>query len=157
MDRRLRGVIGTTLTWGALGAVLGLPVYVAVMRPWPLGAIRWERFLTTLVTWEGAAVLWGLACGLSFAFALLAIERRRQRQLTPLRVATWGALAGGWFPAALTFGAIFAGGDPLYFGGIVTASALTGAIWARTSIALARRAPMRANASDGELLRERAL
>jgi hypothetical protein len=157
MDRRLRGLIGTTLTWGVLGAVLGLPVFVAVMRPWPLSAIRWERFLTLLAVWEGASVLWGLACGLCFAFALLAVERRQRQQLTPTRVAAWGALAGAFFPAVITFGALFGGGDPFYFGGIVAASALTGGIWARMSVALARRAPTLAGADDGELLREHAL
>lgn len=153
MNRQLRGVVGMTLTWGAVGAVVGVPVYLAVMRPWPLSAMRWERFFSTFVAWEGAAVLWGLACGLSFAFALLAVERRQQRQLHPARVAAWGAIAGGWFPAALTFGAIFAGGDPLYFGGIVAASALTGALWARMSVALARRAPLGSTAGqvDGQL------
>jgi hypothetical protein len=157
MDRRLRGLIGTTLTWGALGALLGLPVYLAVMRPWPLSDVRWERLLTTLAAWEGASFLWGLACGLAFAFALLAVERRQRQQLTPTRVAVWGALAGAFFPAVVTFGALFGGGDPFYFGGIVAASALTGGIWARMSVALARRAPALAGADEGELLQERAL
>ena len=159
MYRRLRGLIGTTLTWGVLGAIVGFPVYLslALMGPWHVSAIRWERELTKLAAWEGMSFLWGLACGLAFALALLAVERRQRQQLAPTRVAAWGALAGGLFPLAVTAHALLSSGDPLYFGGIVAASSLTGAIWARTSVALARQAPPVAAAGETELLRERAL
>jgi hypothetical protein len=158
MYRRLRGLLGTTLTWGVLGAIVGFPVYLslALMGPWPVNAIRWERELTKLAAWEGMSFLWGLACGLAFAVVLLLVERRQRKQLAPTRVAAWGALAGGLFPAAVTFGALFGGGDPFYFGGIVAASSLTGAIWARMSVAIARRAPT-LRIGETELLAERAL
>ena len=36
--RRLRGLVGTALIWGAIGAVVGVGAFVAVFRPWPLNA-----------------------------------------------------------------------------------------------------------------------
>jgi len=140
--RKVRGLVGTALTWGALGAVVGIPVYIFAMRAWNFTPAHWRRLLTTFTVWEGMSFAWGVACGLAFGLALLALERRRPlHQLTPSRVAAWGAVAGALFPAALTFRAILGGGDPFYFGGIIAASGLTGAIWARLSVAIANRAP----------------
>jgi hypothetical protein len=140
--RRLKGLLGTALTWGVVGALAGVPVFVAIMRPWPLSLVRWDRFLSLFAKWEGMSALWGVICGLLFGLALLALERKnRLHELTPTRVAAWGAIAGGLFPAALTIRPLLGGANPFYFGGIILASALTGAIWARMSVALARRVP----------------
>ena len=140
MLRRIRGLVGTALTWGAMGAVVGVGAFVGVMRPWPISAIRWEPFLTRFALWEGMSITWGLACGLAFALVFLALERSRGlQQLSPTRVTAWGALAGAVFPALLSVRPLLGGASVAYFGGIVLASALAGAIWARMSVALARR------------------
>ena len=142
LTRRIRGTIGTALTWGVFGAIVGIPTFVAVMRPWPLSAIRWERFLKLFAFWEGASTLWGFVCGLAFAFVFLAFERTRGlHQLSRTRVAAWGALAGAAFPALLFVRPLLDGASVPYFGGIILASGLAGAIWARMTVALARRAP----------------
>ena len=142
LTRRIRGLLGMALTWGVLGAVVGIPLYAVVFRVWNFTPAHTRRLLTTFTLWEGLSFTWGVACGLSFGIVLLALERRRPlHQLTPARVAAWGAVAGALFPAAITSRAILGGGDPFYFGGIIAASALTGAVWARMSVAIARRAP----------------
>ena len=148
MLRRIRGLVGTALTWGAIGAVVGVGAFVVVSRPWPISAIRWERFLTQFARWEGASALWGIACGLAFSLVFLALERSRGlQQLSLNRVTAWGALAGAVFPALLSVRPLLGGASIAYFGGIVLASALAGAIWARLSVALARRAPVSETAS----------
>jgi hypothetical protein len=112
------------------------------MRAWNFSPANWRRLLTTFTAWEGLSFTWGVACGLVFGLALLALERKRPlHQLAPLRVAALGAVAGALFPAAITSRAILGGADPFYFGGIIAASALTGAIWARMSVAIAKRTP----------------
>jgi hypothetical protein len=36
--RRMRGLVGTALIWGGIGALVGVGAFVAVFRPWPLNA-----------------------------------------------------------------------------------------------------------------------
>jgi hypothetical protein len=139
LSRRIRGLVGTALTWGGIGALIGLPAFIVVMRPWPLSDIRWQRFFDLLARWETVAFVWGAAGGLVFAIAFLALERsRRLSQLSLARVAVWGALAGGALPAILV-GPGLTGSNPAYYGAIIGAGALCGAIWARMSLAIARR------------------
>jgi hypothetical protein len=63
--RRLRGLVGTALTWGAIGAAVGVGAFVVIFHPWPLSEVRWERTLTMFAVWEGVSFLWGVACGLA--------------------------------------------------------------------------------------------
>lgn len=138
--RLLRGLLGTALTWGVIGAVVGVPTYVVVMRPWPLSDMNWQRMLTTFGAWEGASFLWGLATGLTFGLVIAALERsRRLQQLEPSRVALWGAVAGAAFPSVLAIAPLMSGASAVYFGLIIAASAVTGAVWAHASLKIARR------------------
>ena len=151
LARRIRGLVGTVLTWGVIGALIGIPTFVVVMQPWPLSAVRWERFLRLFSIWETVAFAWGAAGGLAFALAFIALERsRRLSQLSLTRVAVWGALAGAALPAFLVGRHLF-GSNPAYFGAIIVAGSLGGAIWARIALAIARRAPTEAGT---ELLSE---
>lgn len=146
LARRIRGLVGTALTWGVIGALIGIPAFIVVMRPWPLSAVRWERFIRLFSMWEVAAFAWGAAGGLAFALAFIALERsRRLSQLSLTRVAVWGALAGAVLPAILV-GRQLVGSNPAYYGAIIAAGALGGAIWARIALAIARRAPAEAEA-----------
>jgi hypothetical protein len=139
--RRIRGLVGTAITWGVIGALVGIPAYIVAMRPWPLSAIRWQRLWTTFAMWEAVAVVWGIAGGLAFGFAVMALARtRRLSQLSLTRVAALGALGGGLLPAVLVWPNLL-GSNSAYFGAIIGAGALGGAIWARMSPAIARRAP----------------
>jgi hypothetical protein len=140
VSRRIRGLVGTAITWGGIGALVGVPAFVAVMRPWPLNAIRWQRFAGLFAKWEAVAIVWGIAGGLTFALAFIALERsRRISQLSLKRVAAWGALAGAALPAILVW-PLLGGPHPVYYGAIIVAGSLGGAVWARMSLVLARRA-----------------
>jgi hypothetical protein len=140
--RRVRGLVGTALTWGGVGALVGVGAFLAVFRPWPVNASTWVRTMELFVKWEGASVVWGVASGLAFGLVILMLERSRHwPQLSSARISAWGALAGGLFPALLSVGPLLGGASATYFGLIVGASTLAGAAWARASFAIARRAP----------------
>lgn len=140
--RRLRGLIGTALTWGGIGAVVGVGAFIAVFRPWPLNADTLPRALQLFAKWEAASVVWGIATGLTFGLVILALERTsRWPDLSRARITAWGAIAGGLFPALLSIRPLLAGASPVYFGLIIAGSALAGAAWARASFTLARRLP----------------
>ena len=142
VKRRVRGLLGTALIWGGIGAVVGLPVFVAVFRPWHVDAATLPRALQLFAKWETASLLWGIATGLTFGLVILALERTRRRpELSTARITAWGAIAGGLFPALLSIRPLMAGASVLYFAPIIAGSALAGALWARASFALARRAP----------------
>ena len=147
LRRKLRGLLGTALTWGAVGAIVGFGMFLARYRTWPTAAIHWERTLMLFGVWESLAVLWGVASGVAFGLALWAGERRGIQQLSARRITLWGALGGAAFPFLIYGGLMISHGVsnlPL-FGTITGISALLGAAWARTSFALARRLP---NAGD---------
>ena len=142
--RRVRGLVGTALTWGGIGALVGFGAFVAVFRPWPLSAASLPRAIQLFAKWEGAAFIWGVASGLAFGLIILALERtRRWAQLSPARISAWGALAGGLLPALLSVRPLLGGASATYFGLIIGASTLAGAAWARASFAMARRVPDR--------------
>ncbi|MEO5826861.1 MAG: hypothetical protein ABIR59_13305 [Gemmatimonadales bacterium] len=138
--RRIRGLLGTAITWGGIGSLVGLVAFVVIMRPWLLRALRWDLTSRQLGEWEAASVLWGSACGVAFGVAIIALERtRRLHQLTLHRVTAWGALAGALVPTLLSIRPIMAGAGLSYFGAIIGASALAGALWARFALVIARR------------------
>jgi hypothetical protein len=142
LKRRIRGVVGTALMWGGIGAVLGIGVFVAVFRPWRPSVISWQRALTFIAQWEATSILWGVACGTSFALVMIALERRRQlRELSAGRITAWGAIGGALSPTMLSILPLRSGASPIYFGLIIGASAIAGALWARASFAIARRLP----------------
>jgi hypothetical protein len=140
--RRVRGLVGTALIWGGIGALVGVGAFVAVFRPWPLNAETLPRALQLFAKWEAASLLWGVATGLTFGLVILALERtRRWSELSTARITTWGAVAGSLFPALLSIRPLMSGSSAVYFGLIIGGSALAGALWARASFALARRIP----------------
>ena len=91
--RKLRGILGTGLIWGLPGAVVGAigGVVASVFGGGPL--------LGSMVT--GCVLVGGsfFLLGTSFAAALtLAEGRRTLNELSPMRAALWGGLAGGVLP-----------------------------------------------------------
>jgi len=140
--RRIRGLVGTALMWGVVGAAVGVGAFLIRYRPWPPSAIHWSRALVVFGMWESAAAMWGIACGLAFGLVLLASERTRHfSQLSTRRVTLWGALAGAAFPMLISIRPILSGASVMFFGMIVGASAVAGALWARGTMAIARRVP----------------
>jgi hypothetical protein len=111
--RRLRGIMGTALLWGApwafiLGTVAAAAALVLRANLGPLRAFT-QGALTGLS--------WGLAAGALFGSALMLAEQRRGfAGLTRARGALWGTLAGIWFPALIGL-AVGPNSLPLMVGG----------------------------------------
>jgi len=132
--RRLRGIIGTGITW-AVGWAGGYSV-VSVVIGAPLSGLG-------AVALAGA--IFGFIAGGSFAVILSITERRRAfDQLSLWRVAVWGGLGGMALPLFFAPRLIGAG-FPLHL--LLTTyliplavSGLMGAGFATGSVALARRA-----------------
>ena len=97
--RLARGLFGTALTWGAVGAFIGAAMFVARYRPWPVSAMHGERFFRLLGAFLGGGALWGAVCGVAFGVAVWRLGRRGSlEQVSTRRVMLWGALAGAAFP-----------------------------------------------------------
>lgn len=90
--RRLRGMIGTGLTWAVAWALFGLGVGVAsVLLPWLPWAPIFEVFDAPLP----ALAVPGFVAGMLFSLVLGAAARARQlRELSVRQFAIWGALGG---------------------------------------------------------------
>jgi hypothetical protein len=138
--RRLRGLLGVGVTWGALwggiGAGIGVIVSLATGQPWALSVVDWALGMC----------LYGLVSGFGFG-ALLALRegRRTLFELSLPRSAVWGIL--GALAVPLLFGALgtFEPGTTAMdvLGAILVTGALGGA-FAPASIAAARRAELSA-------------
>ena len=150
MLRRLRGLIGTALTWGVVGVACSVVLFLSNYKAWPIDAVHWQRSLTILAGFLAGGALWGGASGVAFGLVLLSAVRRRGYQyLSSSRITAWGAIAGAAFPLLLYTPILLQGAQnvlPLY--ALVTGvSAIAGAVCARVSYALAQRAPVEASES----------
>jgi hypothetical protein len=145
IGQRIRGLLGTTVTWSAVGACFGAVGFLVRFRPWPLTVVRWERLLVNLAAFMGVGALWGAVCGLAFGLAVWHLGRRWSLQsVSATRVTVWGAIAGAAFPVLLyTPVVVFRGAYGLipFYGMLAGLSALVGAGCARAVFAVARRAP----------------
>ena len=144
--RRIRGLLGTALTWGAVGALVGALIFTVRYQPWSTPPERWERAIRLLGMFLGAGGLWGAACGLAFGVVLLVAARRhRFDQLSAARFMLWGAVAGAAFPLAIYTPIVLTRGGlsaiPLY-STLTLISALLGAGFGRVVFAIAKRAPI---------------
>jgi hypothetical protein len=93
--RRLRGALGTGLTWaagwGVLGAVHGL--VLGIFKPW-----QWEFYNPILTTARGYAIA-GLIAGTGFGALLMALDRGKTLgALSYRRFGAWGAAGGALVP-----------------------------------------------------------
>ncbi|MCA9764297.1 MAG: hypothetical protein KC544_14350 [Gemmatimonadetes bacterium] len=143
--QRIRGLIGTTLTWGVVGALIGALVFVVRSPPWTWGGSDLAHIARFLGMFSGAGALWGGACGLAFGLVVLALGRRQRfDQLSSRRFVLWGAVGGAAFPLVIYAPIILLRGAvemiPLY-GGLTIISAVLGAGFARLVLSAARRAP----------------
>jgi hypothetical protein len=143
--QRIRGLLGTTITWGAVGALVGGVMFFARYQPWRVAPQFWARELQLTVMFLSGGALWGSACGFAFGAVIWATARHRTvAQLSSRQFLRWGAFAGAVFPLVLytpivvfrgAFGAV-----PL-FGTLTVISALLGAGVGRVVFSLVKRAP----------------
>ena len=129
--RRLRGVIGLSLTWGAVWATLFVTIFLVIAALDPRSIDQGETLSLGAVI--GAA--YGFVTGVSFSTLLLIAERGRKLRDIPLtRVALWGAIAAAVMPLV----SIPADNRMIYFMSPIGAALAVG------MMALARRAERRA-------------
>ena len=142
--KRIRGVLGTALTWAAawsgLGTILwGVPYLVGGS---PFGVVA--GLFTFAVTFG----VMGFIGGAAFSTVLGIAEGRRSfDEMSLPRFAAWGAVGGGLMSVLM-----FAAGSGVNLGsaGMIGAIALMGAGSAAGSLALARRAEDRELLEAGE-------
>jgi hypothetical protein len=133
--RRLRGIIGTGLTWA-----VGFAAFNSIVALFQGGG--WESFL-------GATIIggfFGLVLGSGFASILSLTERHRTlRELSLPRVGLWGAIGGFLFTVAFNL----AFGGTIYWGAVLTV-ALFSAGFSSGSVALAKRSDAKVIEGDDE-------
>ncbi len=96
--RKLRGALGTAVTWAVGWAVSGLVLFSLPLWLWGNRGFFWDtlRPLTVLAAFSGFTI------GMVFSVVLGTVHRRRRlSELRPLRMALWGAGAGVLVPLAL--------------------------------------------------------
>ena len=147
--RRLRGLLGVGLTWGALWSVIGAGVgaVLGVVAPeiWGWSARVFE--------WTVGMGLYGLVSGFGFGSLLFLREGGRTLFDVPLRrAAFWGVAGAAAVP--LLFGALGmfeAGTTMVEVLGAILVTGVLGGTFAPAAIAIARRAELRA-AQESKLL-----
>lgn len=137
--RRLRGALGTGLTWaggwGVLGAIHG--AVIGAIKPW-----QWDLYNPVTTTAFGYAIA-GLVAGTGFGALLAVLDRRTTiAHLSRVRVAIWGAAGGALVPVVvhLTRGLTSSAG----WGDVALTASVTGLLGAASALAtlkLARRTP----------------
>ena len=127
--RRLRGLVGISLTWAVLWVPLGwlASVVDAVARGRPVEALFWSDVRTLMTI--------GAICGFLFGMVLAAAAKRKTfEQLTLGRTALWGVAAGMVIPGVF---AVF-NGIGAALSGVIGYGAVC-AVAAMTTLAVAKR------------------
>jgi hypothetical protein len=140
--RRVRGLLGVGITWGALWGAIGAGIGLVI------GLLRPELSTVTgsMVDWALGMGLYGLVSGIGFG-ALLSLREGRKTlaDLSLGRVALWGVLGSAAVP--LLFGALGAfelGTTALDVIGAMLVTAGLGGTFAPAAVAIARRAALTA-------------
>ena len=142
LARKLRGLLGVGLTWGALWSVIGAGVGAAlgVLAPDLWG---WSA---RVLEWTVGMGLYGLVSGFGFGSLLSLREGRRSVFDVPLRrAAIWGVAGAAAVP--LLFGALGMfepGTTTLEILRAILVTGVLGGTFAPAAIAVARRAELRA-------------
>jgi hypothetical protein len=145
VGRRLRGIFGMGSLWAlSWGAVFGaINAVGATVIGEPLAGVLTAALINGVL---GGAFL-GFLIGSLFGAILVRAERGRGvSSLSLIRFATWGALAGGAFSAAIAVlpGSTLRPSVPIAIG----LMSVIGAVSAAASLALARLGVSQADASD---------
>jgi len=149
MFRRIRGLLGTGVTWGTLWAGIGAAVgaVIGFISPelWAVG--------NPVLDWAVGMGLYGLVSGIGFGTVLTLTEGRHTlRDLSLPRVAVWGVLGSAAVP--VLFGALGMFPMSTTAWDVIQAMLLTsvlGGTFAPGAVAIARRAELSAG-EEPELL-----
>ena len=148
--RRLRGAVGTGLTWAVIWVLAGLLIGVASkLVPGPL-----DFFFEVFDAPLPAIAMPGFIGGVLFSIVLgIAARRRRFSELSLTRFAAWGAL-GGLLMTLLPFAMVAVGLasthgakeiNPLKITAVMSILVVLSAASATASLLIARRAERRAS------------
>ena len=149
--RRIRGLLGVGLTWGALwsaiGAGIGLVIGIVAPEVW-----GWTN---PILEWTIGMGLYGTVSGVGFG-SLLALREGRKTifDVSLRRAAILGVLGAAAVP--LLFGALGTfevGTTTAEVLGAILVTGFLGGMFAPAAIAIARRAELRA-VGEGQLLKE---
>ena len=127
--RKLRGMLGMGITW-AVGWTL-----VMFMIGTIIGIVDPDSIDPGEEPWRMAGIISfvGFLSGTAFAAIFASAERRRKiRELSVLRSAFWGALGGAVLPLLTSMN-----------DSVLTTTMPLGALFAATTVAIARRAALR--------------
>ena len=145
--RRLRGLAGVGVTWGALWAGIGAGIGLIV------GMVNPDTWLWTnpILEWAFGMGLYGFVSGVGFGILLSLKEgRKRLFDLSLGRVALWGVLGSAAVPLLFgTLGFFEAGTTAVDIIEAILVTGFLGGTFAPGAIAIARRAELQA----GEELR----
>ena len=145
--RRIRGIVGTALTWATGWGILGAVVNAVALLVTGVPSGAPVAYMLTMAALFLAT--YGFIAGVVFSLVLLAAERRRTlHQLTLPRMAAWGGL-GGVLMAAVPVAAM---GLTSLTGVFLLMSGLLGTGSAAASLSIARRGQI-AGATDFGALR----
>lgn len=148
--RRLRGLAGVGVTWGAMwagiGAGIGLILGMVDPEAW-----RWTN---PILEWAFGMGVYGFVSGAGFG-TLLSLKEGRKRlfELSLGRVALWGLLGSAAVPALMGTLGLLPSGTPVVE--IIQAMFVTGFLggtFAPGSIAIARRAQLKPGEELGLLM-----
>ena len=88
--RKLRGALGTALIWALGWGAIGFVVIAVLLLAVGSRDFYWE----TVIAFSLSSALSGLVAGATFSLVLGTLYRRRHlSELSPLRMALWGAAA----------------------------------------------------------------
>jgi hypothetical protein len=139
IGRRVRGVLGMALLWGASWALVGLTIVSVALRFVPARTyLPRDIVLQNTLGWG----VFGAISGAVFAIALSLAERRARSldALSAERVSAWGAIGGAVLPLAmLPVWAVILPAAVRPGLVIVTLGGVLGAASATASLRLARR------------------
>ena len=127
--RKLRGMLGVGITWAVGWALVIFAIGTVI------GVVDPDSIDPGEEPWRMAGVVGtvGFISGAFFSAIFASAERRKSmRELSPLRAALWGALGGAALPLLTTMN------DAIIFN-----TAPLGAIFAASTVAIARRAALR--------------
>lgn len=140
--RRLRGLLGVGVTWGAMwGAIgAGIGAIIGIVAP---GAWTWAN---PIFDWAVGMGLYGFVSGVGFGGLLSLREgRKRLADLSLGRVALWGILGAILVPPIFGLLGTFPVGTTLLdVLGAIGVTGVLGGTFAATSVAIAKRAELRA-------------
>lgn len=147
--RRLRGLLGVGVTWGAMWSVIGAGIGAIVGTLTP-DLWMWSN---PIVDWALGMGAYGFVSGVGFGGILSLREGRKTlRDLSLRRVALWGLIGGAVVPPLFGFVGLFPAGTTLLdVLGAVGVTGLLGSTFASGSVAIARRAELHAGGEAGLL------